>query len=1248
LLLGDAHTSQKSHEESMIASTTCPHADCGHALDTTSIDSFSTRLCPKCGRPLSETASAGAVLTLDLPQPSSGPAIPDSALTLDLPQQGQAASPDPAETLAKSTEGLSTPATGPAVTLDLPAATPPVVPPTVTLDLPSATPPVAPSTTETLEGTGRFDRLGRFTIVRFLGEGGFGRVYEAHDPHLDRRIALKVARPERLADERSMSLFVREARAAGNLRHPNIIAVFDSGKDGSHYFIASAFIDGKSLDKRLTELAPGQTLPFRKSVVIVRKLAEALAYAHSRGVVHRDVKPANVMIDETGEPLIMDFGLAARAAEREAKADEQRSMGTPAYMAPEQGHGKAEAASDQYSLGCTLYELLTGQTPFGGSAEIQVFLHQTQPPPRPRQVNPAVPLDLEAICLRCLHKEPGQRYPDCQEFADDLRRWLDGEPVRARRVGLVERSIKWVRRKPFQAVSALSGLLVVALLVFSGWREARDYRLKYERKLQSEEYRSDRERDYHDVEQLIANRQLAEARSRLEGIQKGLEAMSDLDAGDLADRVKQKLADVDLAIQADRNQEQAVARLKAFRKPYRDAVFTQVSLTGRGAREDRARTRASAQEALENYGLHEKPSSTGRLVDRLEHDRRFLSPVDFAWLSKACYELLVIWAQVEAVDQSEKNEQRAAARRRGTRALALLERAGVLGKAYGLPTQTYYIHKARYLALIQDAKAPPVPFDADAPAEPTGAMDWFFRGLESYQQAGQLAEADRPARYREAIAALEQAVTSQSDHFWAYYLQGLCHLGLGRWREARVVLTISLNLQPDFAWTRVQRGFAAIEQGAVFRAQAERQTRRAIQQRRLLENADAIFGALREMESEFALAHSDLDDVLKQPRLDDQARYAALVNRGVLYIRRREWENAIADLKQAMAVDPAAYQAHADLAQALHGEGRHEEALAAIGRAIECAPDLPELYLVRAQMSLGRKNRSGVLADYKRAIARDLAKGPSRRLAETFVKVGQLLLEEKEYSAALVQFERALKASPELVLTERFRATALLGLERKDEAAAALDSYLERTPNPIPEALQARGLLHAEKGGADRLRLAIQLYSAALRLKPTGTITRGQRAWAYLESGANRLSLEDFNVCLAEQPASAEYLTGRAAARVRLRRVSEAMADAEAAERMGTLTDRLSYHLSCVYAQAIVQVGLEAGTQRNRQAEQAIARYEGKALLHLSRVLEVQPVGKRAQFWRERVEKDPALTGIRSARVYFSLARKYGGEVRGR
>src|SRR6185369_2396396 len=178
--------------------------------------------------------------------------------------------------------------------------------------------------------------IGRFQIRRFLGEGSFGRVFEAFDPALHRPVALKLAKPEKVASEGQIERFHREARAAANLLHPHVVAVFDSGQDGLQHYIASVFVPGRSLAAVLAALPAEQTLPLEQAVTVVRKLAEALAYAHRSGVIHRDVKPANVMLRDDGEPLLMDFGLAALADQQERLTQSNAVLGTPAYIAPEQ------------------------------------------------------------------------------------------------------------------------------------------------------------------------------------------------------------------------------------------------------------------------------------------------------------------------------------------------------------------------------------------------------------------------------------------------------------------------------------------------------------------------------------------------------------------------------------------------------------------------------------------------------------------------------------------------------------------------------------------------------------------------------------------------------------------------------------------------------------------------------------------------------------------------------------------------
>lgn len=265
--------------------------------------------------------------------------------------------------------------------------------------------------------------LGRFELRRFLAEGSFGRVYEAYDPQLDRCVALKVAKMEQMDTNERVQRFIREARAAANLRHPHIVPVFDAGKEGDSFYIATAIIPGRTL---AAALETGR-LSIQRAAELTCALAEALAYAHRRGVVHRDVKPANVLLDENDDPVLTDFGLAFRE-EDERLTHDGALMGTPQYMAPEQArgqHGNALPASDQYSLGAMFFEMLTGRPLFEGSPHSVLFHHVQSPPRKPAALNPNVPPELEDICLRCLNKEPSDRYADCGQLSRALRHWLD-------------------------------------------------------------------------------------------------------------------------------------------------------------------------------------------------------------------------------------------------------------------------------------------------------------------------------------------------------------------------------------------------------------------------------------------------------------------------------------------------------------------------------------------------------------------------------------------------------------------------------------------------------------------------------------------------------------------------------------------------------------------------------------------------------------------------------------------------------
>jgi predicted Zn finger-like uncharacterized protein len=310
-------------------------------------------------------------------------------------------------------------------------------------------------------GGSRGTRLGRFELKELLGQGAFGRVYRAYDPQLDRQVALKVPTfgPE---DEQKSQRFIAEAKAAARLRHPNIVPTYESGQVDGQYYIAAQFVAGQPLAKRVKEGG----VEFRQAAEWVRQLAEGLAYAHRAGIVHRDIKPDNVMLDEHGVPQIMDFGLAKRLNEDSAMTTDGSLIGTPAYMAPEQARGEHKQVgplSDQYSLGVVLYELLTGKKPFEGSPHSVIAQVIATEPQTLRSRRPDIPEDLEAICQIAMNKTAAERYPSCTELSSDIARWLGGYETHARRLGRWERGWRWCRRNVVVAGMAAA---VVLLLTF--------------------------------------------------------------------------------------------------------------------------------------------------------------------------------------------------------------------------------------------------------------------------------------------------------------------------------------------------------------------------------------------------------------------------------------------------------------------------------------------------------------------------------------------------------------------------------------------------------------------------------------------------------------------------------------------------------------------------------------------------------------------------------------------------------------
>lgn len=326
--------------------------------------------------------------------------------------------------------------------------------------------PVRPALGGVLRHFGDYDVLGE------LGHGGMGVVYRARQISLGRQVALKVILGGQLASPRELARFQNEAEAVAALEHPGIVPIYEVGRHEPFHYYSMKLMEGGSVGARLDEFAHDPS----RAAALVATVARAIQYAHEHGVLHRDLKPANILLDAAGQPTVADFGLARRLEENSADASALTQtgaiLGTPGYMPPEQAAGRrAEitVATDVYGLGAILYALLTGKAPFRGDSVIEV-LHRvrSQPPELPRRLNPRVPRDLEVICLKCLEKSPSRRYSTAATLADDLDRFLAGEPIEARPVSRAARLAMWSRRNPLPTfLGVLAGLALATTMTLA-------------------------------------------------------------------------------------------------------------------------------------------------------------------------------------------------------------------------------------------------------------------------------------------------------------------------------------------------------------------------------------------------------------------------------------------------------------------------------------------------------------------------------------------------------------------------------------------------------------------------------------------------------------------------------------------------------------------------------------------------------------------------------------------------------------
>lgn len=330
----------------------------------------------------------------------------------------------------------------------------------------------APSLQENEEESGLPVRLGRYALIEKIGGGGMGIVFRAIDTELQRPVALKTIREGVFAESHEIERFINEARAIAKLNHPNIVAILDIGKDQGHHFFTMKLATGGALGNRLEEY---WNVDPRQCVLLMEKIARAVHCAHDHHILHRDLKPANILLDETGEPLVSDFGLVKFLDRDKEITQAGKAMGTRPYMSPEQLGGLREeitCATDIWALGVVLYELLTQHRPFTSESEDELTKQiQSVEPPSPRKLRPQLDRDLETIVLKCLRKNPAERYVSAQALAVDLRLWLEQKPIVAKPEPWRQRLKKRVGKRALLAFLGLALALAVAAALLRNGKE---------------------------------------------------------------------------------------------------------------------------------------------------------------------------------------------------------------------------------------------------------------------------------------------------------------------------------------------------------------------------------------------------------------------------------------------------------------------------------------------------------------------------------------------------------------------------------------------------------------------------------------------------------------------------------------------------------------------------------------------------------------------------------------------------------
>jgi serine/threonine protein kinase/Flp pilus assembly protein TadD len=873
----------------------------------------------------------------------------------------------------------------------------------------------------------RLERLGDYRILREVGRGGMGVVYEAEQESLGRHVALKVLAAQAVLDPGRLERFRREARAAARLHHTNIVPVHGVGEEnGLHYYVMQ-FIQGQGLDQVLAEVrrlrrqhhkvevnptpatevaqallsgqfglpgaaggpssgsgtavhlpgqAEGSTLSesgwqyWHSIARIGIQVADAISHAVSQGILHRDIKPSNLLLDTRGCVWVTDFGLAKADSDPDNVTHSGDVVGTLRYLAPERFAGQADVRSDVYALGLTLYELLTLRPAFEASDRHQLIAQvMHEQPPRPRLVDRAIPRDLETIVLKAIARYPGQRYQTPAELAEDLQRFLDDRPIKARRQSLVQHTWRWCRRKPAAAALVAALAVLFAGAVGAGFWYVQDRAQQATERLEKvARLESGVTAALDEVRAFCKSGRLSEALANLK------RAEDLLAGGEGSEALRQDVAKL-------RAEVEMAARLEGVRLE-RGVAVNKVAFDYAGS--DRAYRDALDKHGLDVAGLD--PEQAARRIQTSAIKGQLLAALDDWLLVKGegdppgSERLRAVLRRADP--DSWRNQLRAAFRRRDKKELAELARTK---KVLVQPTATVLLLGEALDRIGEYALA--IEVLQSALREHPGDF-WIHHNLGVYLMQTQ------PVRLSEAVASYRAALALRPDSPGVHLNLGLALRDQGDLAGALAACRKAIALNPDYPVAHNNLGLVLQEKGDLSGAQGA--CRKAIA-----------------LKPDYVWAHNNLGVVLHdrgdlagaleafQKALDLEPRFAwAHLNRGAVLRDRGDLAGAIAAFRQALACRPGLAGAYYNLGVALRVRGDLVGATAAFRQAVAHKPDYATAHYNLGNALSAGSDPGGAITAYQKAIAL------KPNLAEAHCNLGHVLCQQGDFRTALAALRR--------------------------------------------------------------------------------------------------------------------------------------------------------------------------------------------------------------------------------------------------